>query len=409
MPTSALTRSAKLYPLYLPLAQAHFWLPVFFLYFIQHMPLNQVLRLEAIYYIAVVIFEVPSGYLSDTLGRRLTLLISTLSAILAQTFFLFGSSFLVFALAQIFLAAGMAFRSGTDTSYHYDILKSLNRQKEYDEREARITRNVFVASAAAALIGGIVAIYALRLAYALSLIGAFMAFLIALTFTEPDRESTASTSGFFLQIRECLAYLSRPTLGWLMLFSIFMTVINHIPYEFYQPYIQLLEERHTAPTPLLTGFHTALTMIIAAWFAKRSIRLRDRLGTRTTLLISAGTQTLLIIFMGIFLHPVVALLLTLRSAPRALMVAPLNAAQVPHLQQNHRATYLSIQSLIGRLAFSGSLMLLATTTGSDTNTTWLTFSQTLQICTIFAVSGCIILVLTSLLISRSQWQLTSER
>ena len=87
-----------------------------------------------------------------------------------------------------------------------------------------------------------------------------------------------------------------------MLFSVFMTVVNHIPYEFYQPYIQLLGAQ--APTPLLTGLHTALTMGIAAWFAKQSIRLRDHFGTRSALMLSAGVQVVLISLMGFFFHPV---------------------------------------------------------------------------------------------------------
>ncbi|MDP6040836.1 MAG: MFS transporter [Candidatus Latescibacteria bacterium] len=408
MPNTELTRSARLYSLYAPLTQAHFWLPVFFLYFNQHMSLDHVLRLEAIYYVAVVILEVPSGYFSDTLGRRLTLIISSISALSAYTLFCFGNTFTLFALAQIALAAGMAFRSGTDTSFHYDVLKSLNREKEYDDREARIARNTFMASAGAALVGGIVGIYSLRIAYALSLIVACVAVALTFTFSEPESEKPQSSNGFRSQIWACFAYLRHPALSWLMLFFVFMTVINHIPYEFYQPYIQLLEGQHTAPTPLLTGFHTALTMFIAAHFAKRSIRLRNRLGTRPALMLSAGIQGILILLMSLFLHPVVALFLSLRSTPRALMIAPLNAAIVPYLQQHHRATYLSIQSLIGRLAFSASLLLLSTFTGTANAPTWLTLSYTLHISTAFAITGIAILALIAIVIPRSQWQLTSE-
>ena len=402
-----LTRSVRLYPIYAPLTQAYFWLPVFFLYFNQHMPIEQVLRLEAIYYVAVVILEVPSGYLSDTLGRRLTLLISAVSAIFAYALFFLGGSFGIFVLAQIGLAASMAFRSGTDTSFHYDLLKCLDREDAYPQREARITRNVFIASAGAALLGGAVSIFALRVAYGLSLLAACVAFALVLLFAEPDRESSAASggqaSGFFLQIRACLAYLSQPVLGWLMLFSVFMTVVNHIPYEFYQPYIQLLGAQ--ASTPLLTGLHTALTMGIAAWFAKQSIRLRDHFGTRSALMLSAGVQVVLISLMGFFFHPVVALLLAFRSVPRALMIAPLNAATVPRLQQYHRATYLSIQSLIGRLSFSLCLALLAGVSSSEGSDIGL--SHTLLHCAVFAIAGCVVLAVIAVVIPRSQWRLTN--
>ena len=45
-------------------------LPVFFLYFSSHLSLSEVLRLEALYCLAVVVLEAPSGYFSDRVGRR---------------------------------------------------------------------------------------------------------------------------------------------------------------------------------------------------------------------------------------------------------------------------------------------------------------------------------------------------
>ena len=190
--------------------------------------------------------------MSDTLGRHLTLLISTLSAIFAYILFFAGHTFGVFVLAQIGLAASVAFRSGTDTSFHYDLLACLGKEAEYANREARVTRNIFFASAGAALVGGAVAIYALRLAYCLSLLGACVAFALVFAFAEPIRDPKRRfvARGFFAQIRACLAYLMQPALAWLMLFSVFMTVINHIPYEFYQPYIDLLRGQHAVPTPV---------------------------------------------------------------------------------------------------------------------------------------------------------------
>ena len=87
------------------------------------------------------------------------------------------------------------------------------------------------------------------------------------------------------------------------------------------------------------------------------------------------------------------------------MIAPLNAATVPRLQQHHRATYLSIQSLIGRLAFSLCLALLAssaTSTGADI------VSYALGASAAFATAGCAVLAILAVLIPKSQWRLGSE-
>jgi len=84
-------------------------MPVFFLYFSQRLSLSQVLRLEAIYYLCIVLVEVPSGYFSDRYGRRLTLLIASAALFVAYVIFFFGDNFGEFAVAQAFLAVGLAF------------------------------------------------------------------------------------------------------------------------------------------------------------------------------------------------------------------------------------------------------------------------------------------------------------
>ncbi len=171
---SGLDRNVRLYPWYAMSFHAYFWITVFVLYFLQHMPLSSVLRLEAIYYLGVVVLEVPSGYFSDRFGRRMTLLLASMFLLAAYLLFSQGGSFEVFAVAQVLLAAGLAFNSGSDTSMHYDSLASLGRESEYDHRKAIASRNVLLAWGVGGLFGGAVAM-GLRYTYLLSAITAVLA------------------------------------------------------------------------------------------------------------------------------------------------------------------------------------------------------------------------------------------
>ena len=184
-PIPHLDRNVRLYPWYALSFNAYFWMPVYVLYFLQHMPLATVLRLEAIYYLGVVVLEVPSGYFSDRFGRRPTLLLASLFLLFAYLLFFLGDSFGVFAIAQILLAAGLAFNSGTDTSLHYDSLASMGREAEYDQREAVASRNMLLASGLAGLLGGAVAMAGLRYAYLLSAAAALASLGIAIAMREP--------------------------------------------------------------------------------------------------------------------------------------------------------------------------------------------------------------------------------
>jgi len=76
-----LETNVQLYPYFRLAGDALAWLPIFFLFFSQYLTLAEVIALEAVYYIAVVLAEVPSGYFSDRFGRRRTLLLSCVALI----------------------------------------------------------------------------------------------------------------------------------------------------------------------------------------------------------------------------------------------------------------------------------------------------------------------------------------
>ena len=394
-----LQRNLRLYLWYSATYNTFFWLPVFFLFFSSHLTLDQVLKLEAIYYISVVALEVPSGYFSDVIGRKPTLLISSLAFLVACILFFFGSSFGMFIVAQVFLAAGISFNSGTDVSFHYDTLKALKRESEFAAREAIVARNGFYAAALGALLGGAIACFELRHAYGLSALAAIVTFTIVLFLREPPSHErlVLSGEGFFHQLRDCVGYLRSGPMRWLFGFAVLMTVLNHVPYEFYQPYLELLGRDlslSVRSTPLVAGVATCLTMLIAGWGAGRSIRIRDRIGIGPTLLLATLLQTLIIGIMGLLLHPVIIALILLRSMPRALMAAPFNAAIAPLLSQQHRATYLSLQSLVGRLSFSGVLLMLAGIAGEGSTVHWEHISLMLKVSAILGIVGFVLLATT---------------
>lgn len=406
-----LARNARLYPTYVAAFNAFFWMPVFFLYFSEHLTLDRVLLLESIYYIAVVVFEVPSGYFSDSVGRKPTLLISAGALLAAYGLFFWGASFIVFIVAQICLAIGISFNSGTDTSFHYDSLASMQRESEYDDREAIAARNGFHAGALAALVGGFAASIELRYAYGLSALAAGVTLVIVLLFAEPAAQKAAADPhrGLVRQLGTCIGHLRQAPLRWLFAFAVLMTVLNHVPYEFYQPYLELLGADDWTPswmpargTPIMTGLLTAAAMFISGGIAGRSIRLRNRIGTGPTLLAACALQALIIAVMALVLHPLVIVLILLRTAPRGLMTAPLNAAIAPRVTQRTRATYLSMQSLAGRLAFSATLAGLSVLAGRGAIVQWQQLSRVMIVAAAIAVGGLLLLAITVGAVTRAE-------
>jgi MFS family permease len=384
------------YPWYAALYNAFFWMPVFFLFFSRHLQLGEVLTLEAIYYTATVALEVPSGYVSDTYGRRRTLIASSLLLVTAYSTFFVATSFAAFAAAQVALAGGIAFQSGTGTSFHFDSLAATGRDDEYENREGIVTRNSLAATALAAVVGGLAASWNIRLAYLLSGLAAVGALALTWSFTEPPSEDPDATRGFGAQLVRTIRQLDDTALVWLFGYAVVMTMLNHVPYEFYQPYLDLAgrDLGLAGHTPAVTGLHMGLTTLLGATLARRGVDLDERIGTGPTLLIATLVQIVVIGGMALVLHPLLALLILLRGIPKALAAAPLRAAVTPRLEQGVRATYLSVQSLVGRLGFAGLLATLGAAAGSASPESWPTLSLLLTMCAGFGAAAFAVLAAT---------------
>lgn len=334
------------------------WMPIFILYFQQQVTLGEALLLEAVYYGAVVLLEVPSGYFSDRLGRLPTMRIAAASLLASYLLFANAEGPLTLAVAQVFLAAGLAFNSGTDTSYHLALLQHLGLENEYGAREASLSSFGFAIGALAAIAGGLLGTIELSWAYLAAAAGSALALGATLALPRLSRPQDRAES-FTANLRACGRSLrsSRPV-RWLFAVGVAATLSNHIPYEFYQPYLEALAAPESASlwngdqTPFVAALHVAAVQLLAVPAGHWSTALASKFGLKLHLVVSLLLQGLIIAAMGLHLSPWIALLATGRSIPRALQDAPLREALAPRIPESHRATFLSVLSLVGRLAFA---------------------------------------------------------
>ena len=380
--------NVRLYPWFRAASDGHAWITVFFLYMSQSLPLDQVISLSAVYYLSVFVLEVPSGYFSDRIGRRRTLLIAAASLIASYTCFIVGAGFWWFAAGQFLLAAGIAMQSGTDTALLYDSLKALDREAEYASREAQAEKWGLVMLALATLAGGVLGMLDLRLAYVFSLCSASVMLYFTWRFVEPAHadESSAIAQSFLRTVWDCCLRLRDPVLGWVFLVVIVLYALAHIVFEFYQPYISLMQLPLLAATdqaPLISGIVISISMFGGALGAHASIAWQLRLGLIGVLAVGMLLQLGIVAAMAVAVTPIVLALVCLRNFPMSLVHAPVRAAIAPRIERRQRATYLSLQGLAERLFFALLLLLLAsglergapvseaTLTGLLTTTLWI--------------------------------------
>ena len=361
---SPAARNIALYPWFKFFQNLLFWQATWFLFFQSELSAAQAILIYVFYDIATTVFEVPSGFMSDRVGRRITLILSVIAGLLATLMQGFGSGFLVFATAQIAMGAHIAFASGTDSSLLFESLKAEGREDEVETHELRAWRSNFIALAVSAVIGGAMALWDMRLPFLGSAVAFAVLLLVVFRFTEPQHKEPKHGDATFWEALQ--AALTQPILIWLFGLSVLMYGFSHVPFVFGQPFIlNVLDNLGLAANaPLVSGSVTAAMMVISVIASIFAPSIRERLGLAGILLIAFGMQVGLIAGLSVSTSVFAISLLLLRMVPDAFSRPFILARIQPLLADNVRATYLSLQSLTGRLAFASSLY-LASVSASD--------------------------------------------
>lgn len=362
-PTAA-HRNVTLYPWFKLMQSLIFAQAVWFLYFQAQLSAAEAIMLYAIADLATTILEVPSGYASDRFGRRITLIIAGCCGTIGATLLAVGDSFAVFAAGQIMMGAGGAFLSGTDSAFLYESLAAAGRGDEVEAQEVRAWRFSFSALALSAVTGGAMALYAYPLTFALSAVALFAGVVISLQFVEPPRQESAPQPGEVMRLSALGEALRHPVLIWLFALAVLMYGFSHIPFVFGQPFIEqaLTSVGLAQDAPLYSGAVTTVMMLLSVVASLYATRLRHRIGLVAILLFAFGMQIMLAGVLALTNAPIVIAVLLLRMVPDALSKPFITARIQPLLRDEARATYLSLQSLCGRVLFAASLFLAAGST-----------------------------------------------
>ena len=97
--------------------------------------LSQALSLESIYYITKAVSDVPGGYFADKIGRKTSLTTGSLLCAAAYGVMGLGSTYTVFALAEIMLGVAMSLATTSDSALLYDELEARGEVKRYEQVE----------------------------------------------------------------------------------------------------------------------------------------------------------------------------------------------------------------------------------------------------------------------------------
>ena len=166
---------------------------------------------ESCFHLASLLFEIPSGVISDVFGRRRCMILSQLTSAVSALCMAFSRNLAGVCLALMLDAFSYNFASGAREALAYDSLKIAGRQQEYMHFSARELAIYRTGNAAAILCAGLALAVGHRIAYLLDALLALLGLVVAWGLDEA-RVEDAQLSGGALErtgavLRQSLGFL----------------------------------------------------------------------------------------------------------------------------------------------------------------------------------------------------------
>jgi len=306
---------------------------------------TQIFTIQAAFHLAVLLLEVPSGYLADVVGRKKTLLFGALFFPLGLALYAAGRSFAAFVFAEMMLAVSVSMRSGCDSAMLFDSLRQLGRQKEYKRFEGKCALVARSGTAVSSLAGGLLAMVFLRLPFLVNVGSALFMPPLALSMAEPEREQRRSKNPLLDILRICRHCLQQPHIRPVIL-SCGLLMASQLTALW--GYFFLYKELGIGVGWF--GVLFAVFQLAGALGGSRSHAFSERFGAKTALflaLLSPIFYVLLGLLPSLWLLPLVPANALLWNLAYPVLLERLNLA----VGSDVRATVLSLAAMAGSVTF----------------------------------------------------------
>ena len=312
---------------------------------------------NAFFTVGMVIFEVPTGIVADTIGRRVSYLLGTVT--LAATTLLYvllwqvEGPFWAWAVVSMLLGLGFTFFSGAVEAWLVDALHATNFEGNLESVFGRGQVVAGVAMLTGSVAGGYIAqVTNLGVPFVLRAVVLVVMFVLAFALMKDVGFTPEPSIGLTRGVRRIagasLEYGWRvPTVKWIMLASPFTAGVGFYAFYALQPY--LLELYGDPKAYGIAGLVAAIVAgaqivggLAAPWIRKLFQR------RTSALLVTAAASSVTLALIGVFEHlsVVIALIVVwglLFAASMPIRQAYLNGL-IPSQQ---RATILSFDSMLG--------------------------------------------------------------
>jgi MFS family permease len=300
----------------------------------------------SIVFASAAVFEVPTGIVSDLVGRKKTTLLGAACAVCGVVLYAIGGSYWLLASGALFEGLSRAFYSGNNDALLHDTLTETGRASDFHSYLGRLSSMFQFALATAAVVGSIMASQSFALVMWASVIPQVCALLLATQIVEPSVVSRESTN-VLSHLKESLRHFRRNhKLRLLTGASVLRFSLGESAYFLNSAFINSL-------WPLwAVGVSHLLSHVGAAISFYFSGRIIDRFGPLRVLNFEIIIRRAIELFALAFPTVASPALMSSTSLTFGAGSVATGALLQKEYAQNQRATMSSLGSIAGSIAFS---------------------------------------------------------
>jgi MFS family permease len=312
---------------------------------------------NAFFSVGQVVFEVPTGVIADTRGRRFSFLLGAATLLLSTLLYLYmwnvSAPFWGWAIASALLGLGFTFFSGATEAWLVDALTATGYTKDLETVFGRAQMVGGGAMLVGTVLGGVIAqVSNLGVPYIVRAAMLGVTLIVAWRFMhdrgfKPDREAHPVEAVRTVVRGAVDGGLRNRPVRWLMLAAPFTTGVGFYAFYAFQPYLlELYGDPNAYSIAGLAAAIVAGAQILGGFAVPWARRIFAR---RTHFLIGAtAASVLMLAAIGITDSFVVALLILTAWCVIAAIEEPMRRAFInPLIPSEQRATVLSFDSLMG--------------------------------------------------------------
>lgn len=311
--------------------------------------LSEIALIESAYHLTIFLFEVPTGYVADRYGKRVSLLLAEVGGIVSSLLLLWGGHWSILVVG--FMLGGLVgtFQSGAASAMIYETLQLLGKEGTYKRYNSHLSAVVLVTLGISGMVGGAVSDIDWAWVYAGKALLSLLTLGVVWLLTEPSVSDSSEGAtaeekySFFKQLRKGYEF-GRMNTAFLAL-CLYGAILYSMSWSiaFYSQVVFQHAGLNNKVIGLLNGFETWVSAGIAAvaflgerWLGKRGSIWFAGVGFIVFLILFAGSSGAGNVITSYFLMAIVI------SYLEPLLEAYLNEL----LPSSIRATMLSVFSML---------------------------------------------------------------